>query len=373
MFSKKKYSLYNNIYFSGLLLITLGTLFVLSSSFFYGIEKNDPTVYFEKHILYLIFGLIAVYILQKINLKKIEEYSFFIFILTLILLPLPKIQGNLRWIKIGPFSFQPSEFVKLTYIIYLSSYFKKRIKEINNLKIMSIPAFFWILISCLLQLQKDFGTFVIITFSFVFILYFCGFKLKYIFSFLGFFLLLVCIFILMFPYRIERIKIYLNPEQDTLGKNYQTIQAKISLSSGGLFGKGPGAGTGKLKFLPEAHKDFVYAVVGEEFGFFGTAGVLILFGILIFSGLEISKLSLELFEKILAYGISILFGLQFLLHTSVVLCLLPPKGTTLPFFSVGGSSLLMNLLSFGLLLKISENVKNQKSSKDIEEKILYLK
>jgi cell division protein FtsW len=181
------------------------------------------------------------------------------------------------------------------------------------------------------------------------------------------------IFIIIFPYRIERIKIFLDQDKDVLGKNYQIIQAKISLSSGGLFGKGPGAGTGKLKFLPEAHKDFIYAVVGEEFGFIGTVGTLILFGFFVFCGLEISKLCSDMFDKILAYGISILFGFQFLLHSGVVVSILPPKGTTLPFFSIGGSSLIINLVSYGLLLKIAENVTSQRNLKDIDEIVLNLR
>ncbi|MCM8818050.1 MAG: putative lipid II flippase FtsW [Candidatus Omnitrophica bacterium] len=372
MFSKKRYLLYYNICLSGLLLIAFGTLLVLSSSFFYGIEKNTPTIYFKKHIIYLIFGLILLYFINKMHIEKLERYSFLIFISSLILLLLPNIQGGLRWARLGPLSFQPSEFVKLTFIIYLASYLKKRIKEINSWKVILIPCFFWILISGILQLQSDFGNFVIITSIFVFILFLCGFKLKYIVSFLGVFLALGSIFIISTPYRIERIKTFLNQDKDSLGKNYQIIQAKISLSSGGIFGKGPGSGTGKLKFLPEAHKDFIYAVVGEEFGFLGTVGTLILFGIIIFCGLEVAKLSTENFYKILSYGISILFGFQFLLHAGVVLCILPPKGTTLPFFSVGGSSLIVSLISYGILLKIAKNINNQ-SSRDIEEIILHLK
>jgi len=373
MFSKKRYLLYYKICISGLLLIVSGTLFVLSSSFFYGIEKNDPTRYFERHIFYLFIGLILFYAIQKIDIKKIEKFSFLIFLFSLFIIPLPNIQGNLRWAKIGPISFQPSEFVKLSFIIYLASYFKKRIKEINNWKVILIPSVFWLLISGILQLQKDLGTFFIITLIFGGILFMCGLKLKYILRISGVFLVLMVIFIIIFPYRIERIKIFLDQDKDLLGKNYQIIQAKISLSSGGIFGKGPGAGTGKLKFLPEAHKDFIYAVVGEEFGFIGTVGTLILFGFFVFCGLEISKLCIDMFEKILSYGISILFGFQFLLHSGVVVSILPPKGTTLPFFSIGGSSLIVSLVSYGLLLKIAENVTSQRNLKDIDEIVLNLK
>ncbi|MFN4227234.1 MAG: FtsW/RodA/SpoVE family cell cycle protein [Candidatus Ratteibacteria bacterium] len=372
MFSKKKYFLYFSIFVSTFLLILLGTVFVLSSSFPYGLEKNNLTIYFEKHIFYLFVGLSIFYLIQKLDIKKLEKYGFIIFIISLAILPIPIFQKGLRWIKIGPFSLQPSEFIKLTFIIYLATYLKKRSLQINNLKVLAIPLIIYLSIVTILQFQKDYGTFLIVSFIFLGILFLCGLKLKYIFWIFSTFLLLGIGFVLLFPYRIERIITYMN-KSDTLGKNYQTNQAIISLSSGGLLGKGLGAGEGKLKFVPEIHKDFVYAVVGEELGFVGCFGLLLLFGIIVFCGLEVSKFCNDFFVKILVYGISISFGAQFLLHAGVVLSILPPKGTTLPFFSVGGSSLIANLISVGILLKIAEDITKQGDLKDIEEIILKIK
>jgi cell division protein FtsW len=373
MLSKKKYLLYISILSSISLLILFGSVFVLSSSFSYGLERNDLTMYFERHLIYLFIGLLIFYLIQKLNLKKMERYGFIILVLSLLLLPLPNIQGGLRWIKIGPFSLQPSEFVKITFLIYLAVYLKRRISILNNFRVLLIPGIIYLYIITVLQFQKDYGTFAIISITFLGILFLCGLKSKYIFSLFGFFLILTIGFIFLFPYRIERIKLYLNQNSDILGKNFPSHQAKISLSSGGLFGKGLGAGTGKLKFVPEIHKDFVYAVVGEELGFIGSFSVLLLFSIIVFCGLEVSKFCNDLFEKILAAGISILFGVQFLLHAGVVLSILPPKGTTLPFFSVGGSSLIANLISLGILLKIAENLTFQEYSKEIEETILKIR
>ncbi len=373
MFSKKRYYLYISIFVSTFLLIFLGTLFVLSSSFFYGLEKNDSTMYFEKHIIYLIIGLILLYLIQNSDTKKLEKYGFIILIVSLVFLPIPIFQKGLRWIKIGPFSFQPSEFIKLSFIIYLATYFKKRFFQINNLKVLTSPLIIYFLIITILQFQKDYGTFLIISITFLGILFLCGLKLKYILGIFGTFIVLCIVFILLFPYRIERIISHFNQDSDILGKNYQTNQAIISFSSGGLFGKGLGAGTGKLKFVPEIHKDFVYAVVGEETGFVGSFIVLLFFGIIVFCGLEVSKLCDDLFDKILVSGISISFGFQFLLHAGVVLSIIPPKGTTLPFFSVGGSSLIVNLISLGILLKIAESIASQRDLKDIEEIILKIK
>ncbi|MCM8786118.1 MAG: putative lipid II flippase FtsW [Candidatus Omnitrophica bacterium] len=373
MFSKKKYFLYVSILISTFLLIFLGTVFVLSSSFFYGLEKNNLTMYFEKHIIYLVIGLVMLYLIQKSDIKKLEKYGFIILVISLAILPIPIFQKGLRWIKVGPFSFQPSEFVKLSFIIYLATYFKKRFFQINNLKVLTSPLIIYFLIITILQFQKDYGIFLIISITFLSVLFLCGLKLKYILGVLGVFIALSILFILLFPYRIERIIAFINQNSDVLGKNYQTKQAIISLSSGGLFGKGLGAGTGKLKFVPEIHKDFVYAVVGEELGFVGSFGILLLFGIIVFCGLELSKFCDDLFNKILVSGISISFGTQFLLHAGVVLSILPPKGTTLPFFSVGGSSLIVSLISLGILLKIAESITKQGNLKEIEEIILKIK
>lgn len=373
MFSKKKFLLYYKIYTSGVLLILLGSVFVLSSSFSYGLEKNNLTFYFIKHIQYLMVGSLLVYLVQRININKLEKLSFLIFLFSLGLLIIPVFQNGLRWARIGPFRFQPSEFVKLTFILYLANHLKKREGRINNLKDILFPSIYWLLITGILQLQKDFGTFVIITFVFMGILFLFGLKLKYIFAFSGIFISLIIGLVLLFPYRVERIKNFYDKKSDKLGKDYQAEQSVISLSSGGLFGKGLGAGIRKLRYVPEIHKDFVYAVVGEELGFFGTSLVLVLFGILVFCGLEVSKICEYLFEKILSSGISILFGIQFILHACVVLKLFPTKGTTLPFFSVGGSSLIVSLVSLGLLIRISKNITYESVRDDIDEVVLYLK
>lgn len=372
MFSKKKYNLYSKISVSGLILIIFGSVFVLSSSFSYGMARNDPIMYFERHILYLIIGIAGVFLIDKIGIRKLEKLSTLIFFISLIILPLPKFMGSLRWIRLGPLSFQPAELVKFTFIFFLANYLKKRELKVNDFKVIIIPVVLWLIITGILQIQKDFGTFVIITFVFIGILFFCGFKWKYLLGIGGIIGILCILLVIIFPYRIDRIKIFLNPEADPLGKGYQVKQAKIAISSGGLLGKGLGAGIRKLKFLPEAHKDYVFAVVGEETGFVGTTAVLILFAIIVFSGFEVSRLTKDIFDKIVALGISILFGVQFFLHSGVVVGILPPKGTTLPFFSVGGSSLVINLLALGVLLEITKNIANERDINDIDERFLKI-
>jgi len=357
MSSKKRLKVYYKIYISSILLIIIGSTIVLSSSVGYALLKNvNPTYYFIKQIIWLIFGIIGIFLLNKIGIKNIEKYSILFLLFSIFLSFIPIITGNLRWIRIGPLSFQPAELLKLSFVIYLSDYLKRKRKTINELKTLIVPFGFFLFITGILQLQKDLGTFIIIFFTVSLLLFLGGLSKKYFFLMISIGIALLPLLIIIFPYRIERIKIFLNPSIDPNGKGYQIFQSKIALGSGGLFGKGIGFGKQKLNYLPEAHKDYVFAIVGEEMGFVGTSFILFLFYNLIFSGFEISRRAKDEFEKFVTSGISALLGIQFFLHVSVVLSLIPSKGTTLPFFSVGGSSLLANMLSLGILLIVGKNV-----------------
>ncbi|HPP30100.1 MAG TPA: putative lipid II flippase FtsW [bacterium] len=357
MLLKKRFSLYFKILISGTMLILIGSVFVLSSSSIYGISRTgNPAYYFEKHMIWLILGITGIWLINKKDIKSIERYSFHIFLFSLFLLPLPRFFGELRWIRLGPLSFQPAELVKFTFIIYLADYFKRKQVNMGTFKTLIVPLIFLLLITGILQTQKDIGTFVIIFFTFILMTFLAGVKMKHITLIILAGIILIGGLIIMFPYRVQRIKTYLNPSADTHGSGYQTIQSLIAMRSGGIIGKGLGAGERKLKFLPEAHKDYIYAVVGEELGFIGTAFILFLFAILVFSCFTITNLTSDAYLKFLTAGIGGLFGFQFLLHACVVLNLVPAKGTTLPFFSVGGSSFLINILALGVLLNIARKV-----------------
>ncbi|MCX8082512.1 MAG: putative lipid II flippase FtsW [bacterium] len=374
MLLKKRFSLYFKILISGTILILLGSVFVLSSSSIYGISRTgNPTYYFTKHLVWLVIGIIGVWFINKKDIKYIEKYSFHIFLFSMLLLPLPRFFGELRWIKLGPLSFQPAELVKFTFIIYLADYFKRKQINIGNFKTLIVPIIFLLIITGILQTQKDIGTFVIIFFTFILLTFLAGVKLKHITLIILAGIILVCLLILMFPYRIQRIKTYLNPSADTHGSGYQTIQSLITIGSGGITGKGLGAGERKLKFLPEAHKDYIYAVVGEEMGFIGTTFILLLFAILVFSAFTITNLTSDNYLKFLSAGIGGLFGFQFLLHACVVLNLVPAKGTTLPFFSVGGSSFLINILALGVLLNIARKVCTEENIEKVEIPVISLR
>ena len=357
MFLKKRLNFYNRLQIISAIIITTGTLFLLSSSSVYGISRSgNPAFYFEKHILWLLLGLAGILLIMKLDTRQIEKHSLPIFLVSLAILPLPKFFGDLRWIRLGPLSFQPAELVKFTFVLYLADYLKRKLPLIREKKTMWVPIGFLLLITGILQLQKDIGTFAVIFFTFMLLMFLAGVRIKNILLIILAGIVLFTGLILMFPYRRERIMTYLNPAADPMGKGYQTRQSLIAMSSGGILGKGLGAGERKLKFLPEAHKDYIYAVVGEETGFLGTVFVLSLFGFLVFSSFHLSNISNDYFIKFLSAGIGGLFGFQFLLHAGVVLNMVPSKGTTLPFFSVGGSSFLINILALGVLFNIARKV-----------------
>lgn len=369
MLLKKRSTLYFRIWLSAAALIALGSVFVLSSSSVYGISRTgNPAYYFEKHLIWLVLGAAGVYLLNKTDMKHIERKSLLIFLFSLVILPLPKFFGELRWIRLGPLSFQPAELIKFTFIIYLADYFSRKKPEILKFKTLIVPLVALMLITGILQIQKDIGTFAIIFFTFILLIFLAGARIKHIAIILLSGILLFGAMVLMFPYRIQRIKAHFDHSADTQGAKYQPLQSLITLGSGGLTGKGPGAGERKLKFLPEAHKDYIYAVVGEEMGFIGTALVLCLFALIVFSCFAVSNMTSDNYRKLLTAGIGGLFGFQFLLHACVVLNIVPSKGTTLPFFSVGGSSFLINVLALGVLLNISKKVCFEERHDDFEEK-----
>ena len=365
---KGRSRLYFKLSISSALLIAAGSAVVLSSSIGFAISQTgSPTYFFEKHIIWLLLGGIAMLLAGKLGVRNLDRRGFILFLISLGILLLP---GRSRWFHIGTLSVQPSEFVKLTFIVFLAGYLAGR-KHISTLRSVMIPAGFLFFITVVLQLQSDLGTFVIIFCLFSLLLFLAGLPKRYLMTVASAGVVIATVLILISPYRINRVRIFLNPGLDPQGKGYQPLQSQFALASGGLFGKGIGVGGQKLKYLPEAHKDYVYAVIGEETGLVGATAVLFLFGMLVFSGFEVGMRARTPFEKYLACGISGMFGFQFLLHASVVLSLVPSKGTTLPFFSVGGSALVTNLVALGILLEIARNTCFLTPLEELEEHVIH--
>jgi len=354
-------------------LIFLGLLMLFTSSIVLSKEKtqinNDPstgssTYYLLHQILYGFFpGIVLAYIFSKFSLdflKKIAPFFLLLAIISLILVFIPsltfKAGGATRWINIGGFTFQPSEFAKLSLILYLAAFFEKKIetKKITSFKESLIP-FLIILapIAFLLLLQPDMGTLGVISFIALLMFFGVGGSISHVFLliFLGIALLLSAIFI--FDYQAERVFTFLNPEEDILGDSYQINQSLIALGSGGIFGKGFTNGIQKEGYLPQPMNDTIFAVWGEETGFLGATIIIILYLIICSRGFIIAKKSPNIFSQALAIGITSWISIQAMFHIMAVCGLIPFTGMPLPLISYGGSALMCTLIGIGILINIS--------------------
>ncbi len=328
---------------------------------------GDEFFFFKREVIYLIIGFFTLYLFSQIDyrfLKRVSYPIFFLSIFALICVFLPKIGkeagGARRWIRLFGISFQPSEFAKVALVIHLGAFLDKKGKKIKEFKTGFLPFLILLTIpSFLILLERDLGaTFVIFCVGIIMV-FVAGARFCHLFMlFSGAFLVFVYE-ILSVGYRRARLLSFLNPYAHYTKEGFQTIQSLIAIGSGGILGKSIGCGTQKLFFLPEPHTDFIFSVIGEELGFVGTFLVVLLFFLLFVRGVEIAKTAPDLFGRYLAFGISILFGIQSLFHMGVCTGLLPPKGITLPFVSYGGSSLVFSFICAGILLNISSKVKKR--------------
>lgn len=323
---------------------------------------NDPFYYLKRQLLFLGLGIVGGIILYFINLNFFKKYSLWIIILGfafMLLVFVPglgiELNGARRWIELGSFTIQPSEFFKLSLIIYLASFFSKNQAKINSFSNTILPFFIIIMISAgILIAQSSLGVLIITVLIAFSILFTAGVSWKNLLLITIPILILFLIFVLIEPYRLERIIAYRNPEEDIQGTRYQVTQSLIGIGSGGIKGVGLGNSKQKYAFLPEAMNDTIFAIWAEETGFIGVSALLIGIGLFINQGFKIARLNKELFNKLLAEGLTFWIGFQFLFNIMVNLDLLPVSGIPLPFFSYGGSSLISCLWAYALLLNVSK-------------------
>ena len=339
-----------------------GIIMIYSASYIWAEYKfNDPFKFVKHQGLFFIIGIIMMLITSKIPYKVYFEKAntlLLISIILLILVIIPGIgtvrNGSRSWFGIGSFGIQPSEFAKLTLIIFTSKYLTKNEKNLKYIKKGVLPILgIVILVFGLIMLQPDFGTGMIILVSIIGLLFVSGVDFKF-FIRLGLIGVVgIVLLIAIAPYRLERILSFLNPWSDPLGSGFQIIQSLYAIGPGGLFGQGFMNSRQKHFYLPEPQTDFIFSIISEEFGFLGILIVATLFTIIIFKGFKIAQNSGDKFAKFLAFGITFGLAFQAILNLMVVVGLIPVTGVTLPFLSYGGSSLLITLISMGVLLNIS--------------------
>lgn len=309
----------------------------------------------------MFFGFILMFLAMAIDhqlLKKIAKPLFIFSLLLLFLSFVPgfshQASGAKRWIRIGSFGFQPSELIKITFIIYLADYISRRKDIINNFYYGLLPALVALAVPMfVILLQPDLGTAIALA-SVAAIMLFCA-GLSYFYFIVGILTSLPALYFLVFSiaYRRARILAFLNPWADPKGSGFQIIQSQIALGSGGLFGQGLGQGKQKLFYLPAAHTDFIFSVISEEMGIIGAIAVTLLFIFLIWQMIRIARFSNDDFFRFLSIGIISLISLQTVINIGVSIGMFPTKGLPLPFISYGGSSLIFDMAAMGLLLNTS--------------------
>lgn len=343
-----------------LILALFGLIMIYSASYIWADYKfNDPFKYVKNQGIFLIIGIITMLFVSKINFLNYYKCSNKIFIICFILLILVLFFGTERngsksWFGIGSFGIQPSEFMKLAMIIFTSKYLYNNRKEIGNIKKGIIPILLLtLLVFGLIMLQPDFGTGVILVMSVIGLLFVGGVNIKFFIKSFVLGIIGIIGLIAMAPYRLKRILSFLNPWKDPLGSGFQIIQSLYAIGPGGLFGFGLGGSRQKHFYLPEPQTDFIFSIISEEFGFLGILIVSSLFITIIYLGIKIALKQENLFGKYLVFGIIFSLGFQSLLNLMVVVGLIPVTGVTLPFLSYGGSSLLITLISIGIVLNVS--------------------
>ncbi len=349
-------------------LLVIGIIMIYSTSSAKTAEGADSmNITFLKHVAWIIIAITGMLIMMKTDYHYLQRYSMVIFIVALaglvvVLIPEigAKINGSRRWIRVGIFGYQPSEFAKLAMIIFLSGYIaKNREKMATFAKGFVVPIILIGVISLLILKEPDFGTAMFITaVSFILIMV-GGTRIIYvIFTLIASIPHIYQILNKIPTYQHNRLLAFLAPWKDPMGIGYQIIQSWIALGSGGIAGLGLGESRQKLFFLPMSDNDFIFSIIGEEFGFIGTTCIIIMFALFAWQGMRICKTAPDAFGFFLALGITASIALQAAINVAVVTGSIPTKGLPLPFISTGGSSILLSLLGVGILLNIARQSEN---------------
>ena len=321
------------------------------------------SVLISQLVLGLGMGSVAMYVAYKINYKFWRKYSFILFVLSILITSavfIPHLGstrgGAERWLQLGPLSLQPVEFLKFGFVIYFATWLSWAKNKVQNFKIsFIIPLCIMLtIIAVVLFKQPDTKSFILITITAISMLFVTGIPLKYIFG-VGFGIVLVLSILVFFtPYLQERIKTFINPSQDTQGSSYQIKQSLIAIGSGRIFGRGFGQSIQKFSYLPEPQGDSIFAVVGEELGFIGSTAIIILYLLFALRGLRIANRSPDQFSRLLVSGIVILITAQSFMNIASIVGVFPLTGVPLVFMSHGGTSLMIDMMSVGIVLQISK-------------------
>jgi len=352
-----------------LILVTSGLIMVYSASAILAHDRYGSSYYFfMRQLIWILVGSLGMWASSRVDLEGLRALAIpalFAGLFLMVLVCVPGIGrtvgGAQRWFRLGPFSFQPSEVMKIILVFYLADSLDRRKQTLVNFS--GILPYLVLLGICMVLLEKqhDFGTAVLLALVTILLLFLAGIKLTY---FLIPFSVLIPVFIFLVEsasYRMKRITAFLNPWDDPQGAGFQLIQSLIAVGNGGPFGVGLSNSSQKLFYLPAPHTDFIFAIIAEELGLAGAGMMVFLFGVFVLRGFKIASVVSQreggMFLGLLASGITGLIGFQALVNLGVVTGLLPTKGIPLPLISYGGSSIVFTLVSIGLLFNISRGLK----------------
>jgi len=351
-----------NLFTVTAVLICVGIIMIYSASGIYAWEKyKDGFFFLKRHLSFLLFGILLAFWVMCVDYRKFRDYAKPILIVSVVLLFLVlipglgrEVAGARRWFRFKFISFQPSEFAILAIIIYVSDFISRKSEVIRGFWQGFVPPVSALGITVLLILmQPDLGTSVALSAVVFIMLFIARVRMVYLFSLILTSIPALSFLILIAPYRRARILAFLNPWLDPHGSGFQIIQSQIALGSGGIFGVGLGHSKQKLFYLPAAHTDFIFSIIGEEMGLLGTLGIIILFIIFIQQGLKVVKHAPDKFAYFLALGLVLTISLKAIINIGVSCGILPTKGLPLPFISYGGSSLIFDMVSVGILVNIA--------------------
>lgn len=345
------------------ILLVFGLVMISSAGVVLSKVKFDDEYYFFKHQLFfgVIPGLLLLFVVQKINYnfwKKIAVPLFFISIVLLILVFIPgfgiRLQGASRWIRLGPLSFQPTEMIKLSIILYLALWIESRGKKLKDIAEGLLPFSVILgLVGFLVLKQPDLGTLGSIVLISIAMFFVSGVPISFIFSIGAFGAFLLFVLIKLEPYRMNRLLTFFDPKLDPQGIGYQINQALLAIGSGGILGLGLGHSRQKFNYLPEPIGDSIFAVIAEELGMIGASALVFLFFLLALRGYKIAKNAPDQFARLVAVGITSWIIFQALINIMAIVGLIPLTGIPLPFISYGSTSMVFLLVGVGILLNIS--------------------
>ncbi|HHB92687.1 MAG TPA: putative lipid II flippase FtsW [Thioploca sp.] len=365
MFNIKQFkSCDTNLFLAVTVLILLGLVILTSASINISQTKfSEPLYFFWRQLSYIGMGMVLATIIIFIPIKTWQYWSIsllFLGILLLIMTLIPGIghvvNGSMRWMNLGFIRFQPAELMKLFIVLYLAGYLVRRSKEVREaLSGFLKPIAIVCIITSLLLLEPDYGTIVVLFLTVLGMLFLAGVPMRQFLWWVIIVMLVLSFLIILAPYRLERLTIFIDPWQDPFNSGFQLTQALIAIGQGELFGLGLGNSIQSVTYLPEAHTDFLFAILAEELGLVGVITVIGLFAFIILRIFAIAfrteRCGLH-YAAYLTYGIGLIIGLQTSINLGVNMGLLPTKGLTLPLMSYGGSSIIVTFIMFAILLRI---------------------